>query len=297
MFPKELNVVRELLHALYETVPSYDAYLEAFLDAEDPDNGIEDEYHPRHDKIYCWRASRLLAERNVGSFSKMQTGDLRDGLKYISPASINDTDSTRPIIILRDRPQPETAEQNCEPEVTPLVVPVSASVSVPASDSLVREEVKMNVSSDKEGAVGPIPVIANGPALDVEAVKPVDSKIADSAWIHISCYNASTNESDIRNYVEKFASVTEVRMFPAQKLKNVSNPKYTIVGTTTAGASAFLNIKKHILMDASLKAHLVESSDKGPTELSGERNKAKDRDSEEGEEPDTLTQARKRRRG
>jgi hypothetical protein len=313
IFPKELSVVRELLHALYETVPSYDSYLEAFLDAEDPDNGIEDEYHPRHDKVYCWRAARLLAERCVGSFSKMHTGDLRDGLKYTSPTNNNDADSTRSIIILRDRPQPEIAEHNREPEVTPFAASASAFdatsdaasdaalSSASASDLLVQQEANVTVGDSEAVAtkdvVATISEMSNVPAVDVEAEQPAVSKNADLASIHISCYNASTNERDIRNYVEKFASVTDVRMFPAQKLKNVTIPKYTIVGTTSAGASAFLNIKKHILKDANLKAHLLNDSEKCHTaDLVDERNKAKDRDSEEGEEPDTLTQARKRRR-
>ena len=32
---------------LVENVPSYEAHLQQYVEAEDPDNGIEDEYHPK----------------------------------------------------------------------------------------------------------------------------------------------------------------------------------------------------------------------------------------------------------
>ncbi len=38
-----------------------DAHLDSLRDAIDPENGIEDEYNPKHDKTYVWRGLRLLA--------------------------------------------------------------------------------------------------------------------------------------------------------------------------------------------------------------------------------------------
>ena len=35
------------IHRLVEKVPSYEAHLKAYIEAEDPENGIDDEYHPK----------------------------------------------------------------------------------------------------------------------------------------------------------------------------------------------------------------------------------------------------------
>lgn len=37
------------------------SFLEPYIEALDPENGIEGEYHPRNDKVYSWRALRLMA--------------------------------------------------------------------------------------------------------------------------------------------------------------------------------------------------------------------------------------------
>ena len=40
--------------------PDLDAFLQPMLDAMDPENCVEDEYHPKHDKLYNWRGLRLV---------------------------------------------------------------------------------------------------------------------------------------------------------------------------------------------------------------------------------------------
>lgn len=42
------------------TPPQAEPFLEQMFMAIDPDNMIEDAYHPKHDPIYCWRGLRLL---------------------------------------------------------------------------------------------------------------------------------------------------------------------------------------------------------------------------------------------
>ncbi|KAL9184034.1 hypothetical protein ACHAXT_002120 [Thalassiosira profunda] len=44
------------------TVPALSDFLEPYVEALDPENGIEGEYHPRNDTVYSWRALRLLAQ-------------------------------------------------------------------------------------------------------------------------------------------------------------------------------------------------------------------------------------------
>ena len=39
--------------------------MKRFIEAEDPENGIEDEYHPKHEEVYCWRARRLMSKKKI----------------------------------------------------------------------------------------------------------------------------------------------------------------------------------------------------------------------------------------
>ena len=57
------------------------------MDCEDPDAGIEDEYHPKHDTMYCWRARRLLANHKLSVFEKMIDGSLHKGINELAVQS------------------------------------------------------------------------------------------------------------------------------------------------------------------------------------------------------------------
>jgi hypothetical protein len=69
---------------LIEDVPTFEAHLEAFKDAEDPDAGIDDEYHPKHDHVYCWRAIRLLAEKDITALEHLGSGDIAKCLRIVA---------------------------------------------------------------------------------------------------------------------------------------------------------------------------------------------------------------------
>jgi len=57
-------------------VPTLETFLEPMREAMDPENCIEDEYHPKHDDIYCWRGLRLLARNKLEVAITVQDGDL-----------------------------------------------------------------------------------------------------------------------------------------------------------------------------------------------------------------------------
>jgi len=63
-----------------ENKPELNKFLEPYEDAMDPEAGIEDEYHPKHDVVFCWRGLRLLAEEHLSFFSDMSDGDLAKGI-------------------------------------------------------------------------------------------------------------------------------------------------------------------------------------------------------------------------
>jgi hypothetical protein len=65
------------------TAPDFDEYIKCYEEADNPENGIDDEYHPKHDALYCWRARRLMAERHLSVFAHMLDGNIGRGLKKI----------------------------------------------------------------------------------------------------------------------------------------------------------------------------------------------------------------------
>lgn len=54
--------------------PSIYEFLEEYVDALDPRSGIEEEYHPRNNALYKWRALRLLSSSYIGRFGLEKTG-------------------------------------------------------------------------------------------------------------------------------------------------------------------------------------------------------------------------------
>lgn len=66
-------------------VPSVESHLEDYVEALDPESGIEPEYHPKNESLFCWRALRLLSDQHVGSqFEKIgPNGDFEVAVRDI----------------------------------------------------------------------------------------------------------------------------------------------------------------------------------------------------------------------
>lgn len=52
--------------------PSVKDYMEPYVDAIDPEAGIEDEYHPKRDAVFAWRALRRLGDSNLEGILDVQ---------------------------------------------------------------------------------------------------------------------------------------------------------------------------------------------------------------------------------
>jgi THO complex subunit 1 len=76
--------IKESARKLVANMPTYEEHIVNFIDAEDPENGIEAEYHPKNDVVYCWRARRLLANKHLNAIEVMLDGDLSKGLKVLN---------------------------------------------------------------------------------------------------------------------------------------------------------------------------------------------------------------------
>jgi len=65
------------------TNPDFWEYIAEYEWAEDPEQGIEEQYHPKHNPLYCWRGRRLMSERYLKVFADMLDGNIGRGLKSI----------------------------------------------------------------------------------------------------------------------------------------------------------------------------------------------------------------------
>ncbi len=66
-------------------VPLVEIHLEDYVEALDPDSGIEAEYHPKNESLFSWRALRLLSEKHIGrQFGKIgPNGDFEVAVRDI----------------------------------------------------------------------------------------------------------------------------------------------------------------------------------------------------------------------
>jgi len=268
-FPKDLSEVRNKLQDLADSVPSYASHIEDFVDAEDPASGIEDEYHPRHDGVYCWRALRLLAERHLATFADMRDGDLRVGLKAASAASEGRvTGEQGPWIVLTERELPAPAAVAAVEEAVGSADPVDNGVDAAADTS----EAYTNTAEKMEyGANQDMTVDANADADGAVAADPVSETPA--VCLQIEQYaNVETAES-IRSYVEKFAPVLDVQLIKANKAKSTSKVALVSCEDGDGVRTLLESSRRHMLNNASILISIYidsptsnKSADKGKKE-------------------------------
>ena len=66
-----------ILSQMKSAFSSLDSFLQPYVEACDPENEIDAEYHPANDSVYCWRALRLMAQSQDGEGQLHRFGKLR----------------------------------------------------------------------------------------------------------------------------------------------------------------------------------------------------------------------------
>ena len=92
-YTTEINISEEL-PILSQTLaranaPNIYDYFQEYVEALDPEAGIEAEYHPKNNVLFCWRAMRLLAKDNVGRFPDEESEVKNDDEKSTEEAVIS----------------------------------------------------------------------------------------------------------------------------------------------------------------------------------------------------------------
>jgi THO complex subunit 1 len=119
--------LREDLHSICrnmkQLVPSVDDHLEEYVEALDPDSGIEAEYHPKSSAFFNWQALRLMSYQNLGDFDRLYpNGDYEAMVRHVWQRDKN-------VIIPGTAPEypDEDVEEVEEDEPLPMPVEVDKS--------------------------------------------------------------------------------------------------------------------------------------------------------------------------
>ena len=136
---QDLQTVSQQMRA---SAPSSTDHLADYVEALDPDSGIEAEYHPKNDAVFTWRALRLLSESNLEDFGAMMhpSGDFEGMVRSIYRGNGVD--------IPGEGPAPYEAEDEEEEEEEEEEA-VAVAVEEPN-----KEDVEMTDSGVHENGVG-----------------------------------------------------------------------------------------------------------------------------------------------
>jgi len=139
---QDLQTVSQEMRA---SAPSSADHLADYVEALDPDSGIEAEYHPKNDAVFTWRALRLLSESNLEDFGAMMhpSGDFEGMVRSIYRGNGVD--------IPGEGPAPYEAEDEEEEEEEEEAVAVAVAVAVEEPN---EEDVEMTDSGVHENGVG-----------------------------------------------------------------------------------------------------------------------------------------------
>ena len=79
-----LTDLHRISSRMRQVIPKLEDHLKDYVEALDPDAGIEAEYHPRNDKLCMWRAMRLLSADHLDQLEKVgPNGDLEPMVRHI----------------------------------------------------------------------------------------------------------------------------------------------------------------------------------------------------------------------
>uniref|UniRef100_A0A7S2VH75 Uncharacterized protein n=1 Tax=Entomoneis paludosa TaxID=265537 RepID=A0A7S2VH75_9STRA len=67
-----------------QSAPTLQQHLEEYVDALDPESGIEAEYHPKNNAHFCWRAMRLLSAHHLAEIGQVsKRGDFEGMVRNV----------------------------------------------------------------------------------------------------------------------------------------------------------------------------------------------------------------------
>lgn len=115
----DMNVMAEVAAEMHP--PVIDDFLQDYVDALDPEAGIEEEYHPKNDKMFHWRTFRLLRTHHLDKFGDIRPdGDFEKAVRLIytskgvtipgeAPADLEESEDEKEV---ENRPQEDAKKMD-----------------------------------------------------------------------------------------------------------------------------------------------------------------------------------------
>ena len=135
------------LSQITSSTPTLKSFLDPYVEALDPENGIEGEYHPRNDKVYSWRALRLIArDKEDGQLNRFNKLRLRDGdfeslVRDMATEKGGEIGGTLPEDYYVDDEPDDVPDSSAESNNNKLDVEMDvASVGTPEEETLAKKE-------------------------------------------------------------------------------------------------------------------------------------------------------------
>ncbi|GKY98706.1 hypothetical protein MPSEU_000826900 [Mayamaea pseudoterrestris] len=161
----------QICRNMKQLVPSVDDHLEEYMEALDPDSGIEAEYHPKNNEFFNWQALRLMSMKYLADFDKIQpNGDYEPLVRHIWQRDKKVTvPGSAPEYIEHEEVEEELDEDQPPQEMTgEMDVSMADDPTGEPTGSLLKEDASEQGSQAEPDAPGNEDVEMNGAAEDVE---------------------------------------------------------------------------------------------------------------------------------
>ena len=108
--------LEEKCRRLASQIPTLKEHLQEWRDADDPAEDVDDEYHPRHDPVWKFRALRLVMKEKLPWFADMHDANIEVAVDKMFPDRPKRTDRPKPP---PPPPKPEKPKKRVREESPP----------------------------------------------------------------------------------------------------------------------------------------------------------------------------------
>ncbi|KAI2492517.1 THO complex subunit 1 transcription elongation factor [Fragilaria crotonensis] len=190
-------------------VPSIQCHLEEYVEALDPEAGIDEEYSPKRDKVLGWQALRLFSVQHLAYFDQIRpNGDFENLVRKVYQEEYG---VLIPGDYLEHVIQPEIDDENeIQADCAPTAEDVAETVEVDGPDTKGDDEVdnselnKIEVEDEKES---PDSVETSD---DGENAQPQDNMVLDGNAAELQVDDGVEHVSDVKMADEVTAVETDI---------------------------------------------------------------------------------------
>ena len=204
--PSELMAASKQMRSL---VPSLETHLAEYVEALDPEAGIEAEYHPKNDKLFSWRALRVMSRDHLSRLPLVHTNGDFEGLVRQIYKEEKDVDipGDFPVYDVDDFEEKEKEEEEEEEEKEAVEAEVEAPENeTPPAD--VAKDTSMDAASEVDDETPPDvvdKVEANGDDQDSQEAITADAS-KENGVVKMDIDEENKTEPKVKDQVNAIAN-------------------------------------------------------------------------------------------